>query len=41
MGFYTNKLNDQWAVGFGVYAPFGLMTDYEEQLPGPWLWQQK
>ncbi|KRP75152.1 MULTISPECIES: OmpP1/FadL family transporter [Pseudomonas] len=29
-GFYTNKLNDQWAVGFGVYAPFGLVTDYEK-----------
>jgi long-chain fatty acid transport protein len=28
-GFYTNKLNDQWAVGVGVYAPFGLVTDYE------------
>ncbi|CRM38165.1 MULTISPECIES: OmpP1/FadL family transporter [Pseudomonas] len=33
-GFYTNKLNDQWAVGFGVYAPFGLVTDYEKNFQG-------
>ncbi|MCU1729004.1 outer membrane protein transport protein [Pseudomonas sp. 7P_10.2_Bac1] len=34
MGFYTNKLNDQWAIGFGVYAPFGLVTDYEHGFQG-------
>ncbi|WP_419709129.1 OmpP1/FadL family transporter [Pseudomonas sp. NFX224] len=34
MGFYTNKLNDEWAVGFGVYAPFGLVTDYENGFQG-------
>ena len=33
-GFYTNKLNDQWAIGFGVYAPFGLKTDYESGFQG-------
>ncbi|WP_421552351.1 OmpP1/FadL family transporter [Pseudomonas yamanorum] len=33
-GFYTNKLNEQWAVGFGVYAPFGLVTDYESGFRG-------
>ncbi|NVZ22222.1 OmpP1/FadL family transporter [Pseudomonas costantinii] len=33
-GFYTNKLNDQWAIGFGVYAPFGLKTDYERGFQG-------
>ncbi|MBO0495639.1 MULTISPECIES: OmpP1/FadL family transporter [unclassified Pseudomonas] len=33
-GFYTNKLNDQWAIGFGVYAPFGLVTDYENGFQG-------
>ena len=33
-GFYTNKLNDQWAIGFGVYAPFGLVTDYENGFRG-------
>ena len=33
-GFYTNKLNDQWAIGFGVYAPFGLVTDYEKTFQG-------
>jgi long-chain fatty acid transport protein len=34
MGFYTNKLNDEWAVGFGVYAPFGLITNYENGFQG-------
>jgi len=33
-GFYTNKLNDQWAVGVGVYAPFGLVTNYERGFQG-------
>jgi long-chain fatty acid transport protein len=33
-GFYTNRLNDQWAIGFGVYAPFGLKTDYENSFQG-------
>ncbi|MCF5051613.1 transporter [Pseudomonas syringae] len=33
-GFYTNKLNEQWAIGFGVYAPFGLKTDYESGFQG-------
>jgi long-chain fatty acid transport protein len=33
-GFYTNKLSDEWAVGFGVYAPFGLVTDYESGFQG-------
>ena len=34
MGFYTNRINDQWAVGFGVYAPFGLATEYEKSFQG-------
>ena len=33
-GFYTNTLNDQWAVGLGVYAPFGLTGDYENNFAG-------
>ena len=33
-GFYTNNLNEQWAVGFGVYAPFGLTADYEKGFQG-------
>ncbi|MCH7419288.1 OmpP1/FadL family transporter [Pseudomonas mosselii] len=28
MGYYVKKLDDQWSVGFGVYVPFGLVTDY-------------
>ncbi|MBK5400111.1 outer membrane protein transport protein [Pseudomonas sp. TH39(2020)] len=34
MGFYTNKLNDEWSIGLGVYAPFGLITDYENGFQG-------
>lgn len=29
--FYaTHKLNDQWSLGFGVNAPFGLSTDWDK-----------
>jgi long-chain fatty acid transport protein len=33
-GFYTHALNEQWAVGLGVYAPFGLVADYEKRFQG-------
>ncbi|MEE3916528.1 OmpP1/FadL family transporter [Pseudomonas viridiflava] len=33
-GFYTYKPNEQWAFGMGVYAPFGLATDYESGFQG-------
>jgi len=28
MGYYVNSIDDHWSVGFGVYVPFGLVTDY-------------
>ncbi|NWE71466.1 outer membrane protein transport protein [Pseudomonas gingeri] len=34
MGFYTNQINDQWSAGVGIYAPFGLVTDYEGRFQG-------
>ncbi|QXI27260.1 OmpP1/FadL family transporter [Pseudomonas vanderleydeniana] len=34
MLFYTNRLDDNWAVGFGAYAPFGLVTNYESNFQG-------
>ncbi|AOE61711.1 outer membrane protein transport protein [Pseudomonas corrugata] len=34
MGYYVNPINDQWAFGLGVYAPFGLITDYESNFQG-------
>jgi long-chain fatty acid transport protein len=34
MGFYVKPINDQWAFGLGVYAPFGLITDYESGFQG-------
>jgi long-chain fatty acid transport protein len=34
MGYYVKPIDDQWAVGVGVYAPFGLVTDYEHGFAG-------
>ncbi|EPL14933.1 OmpP1/FadL family transporter [Pseudomonas sp. CF161] len=34
MGFYVKPIDDQWAFGLGVYAPFGLITDYENSFQG-------
>jgi long-chain fatty acid transport protein len=34
MGFYVNPVDDHWAFGLGVYAPFGLITDYENNFQG-------
>lgn len=34
MGFYVKPIDDQWAFGLGVYAPFGLVTDYENNFQG-------
>ena len=28
MGFYVKPIDDHWSVGFGVYVPYGLITDY-------------
>ncbi|WP_137818407.1 OmpP1/FadL family transporter [Pseudomonas sp. 2FG] len=34
MGYYVKPLDDQWTFGLGVYAPFGLVTDYESSFQG-------
>ncbi|WP_434558196.1 outer membrane protein transport protein [Pseudomonas sp. Z5-35] len=34
MGYYVKPIDDQWAFGLGVYAPFGLITDYENSFQG-------
>jgi long-chain fatty acid transport protein len=34
MGFYVKPIDEHWAFGFGVYAPFGLVTDYENGFQG-------
>lgn len=34
LGFYTYQINDQWSAGIGIYAPFGLVTDYEGGFQG-------
>ena len=33
-GFYVQPLDAHWAVGFGIFAPFGLTTDYEHDFQG-------
>lgn len=32
--YYTNKLNDQWVIGLGIHAPFGLATEYDKDWVG-------
>lgn len=34
MGYYVKPIDDQWTFGLGVYAPFGLITDYESSFQG-------
>ncbi|WP_185045276.1 OmpP1/FadL family transporter, partial [Pseudomonas brassicacearum] len=34
MGFYVKPIDDHWAFGLGVYVPFGLITDYENNFAG-------
>ncbi len=34
MGYYVKPIDDHWAFGLGVYAPFGLITDYEKTFQG-------
>ncbi|AZD03793.1 OmpP1/FadL family transporter [Pseudomonas chlororaphis] len=34
MAYYVKPIDDQWAFGLGVYAPFGLITDYENGFQG-------
>ncbi|MDE3739791.1 TonB-dependent receptor [Pseudomonas resinovorans] len=34
MGYYVKPIDDKWAIGFGMYVPFGLITDYETGFAG-------
>ncbi|MCX7077874.1 MAG: outer membrane protein transport protein [Pseudomonas sp.] len=34
MGYYVQPIDDHWAFGIGMYAPFGLVTDYENGFAG-------
>lgn len=34
MGYYVKPIDEHWAFGFGVYVPFGLITDYEKGFAG-------
>ncbi|WP_460117064.1 OmpP1/FadL family transporter [Pseudomonas sp. S2_C03] len=37
MGYYVKPIDDHWAFGLGVYAPFGLVTDYENGFAGKYF----
>lgn len=34
MGYYVKPIDDRWAIGVGLYVPFGLSTDYESGFQG-------
>ena len=34
MGYYVKPLDDNWSFGLGLYVPFGLVTDYENDFQG-------
>ncbi|MFD2641267.1 OmpP1/FadL family transporter [Pseudomonas japonica] len=34
MGYYVKPIDEHWSVGFGMYVPFGLITDYETGFAG-------
>ena len=34
MGYYVKPIDEHWAFGFGMYVPFGLLTDYENGFAG-------
>ncbi|GAA6130018.1 OmpP1/FadL family transporter [Halopseudomonas sabulinigri] len=33
-GYYVTPLNEDWHFGVGVYAPFGVISDYEDSFQG-------
>jgi long-chain fatty acid transport protein len=35
--YYAQPINEQWSVGFGVFVPYGLKTDYENTFQGRYL----
>ncbi len=37
MGYYVKPIDEHWAVGIGAYAPFGLVTDYENGFAGKYF----
>ncbi|SDS29896.1 long-chain fatty acid transport protein [Halopseudomonas xinjiangensis] len=33
-GYFVTPLNDRWHAGFGIYVPFGVISDYENAFQG-------
>ena len=34
MGYYVKPIDEKWAVGVGIYVPFGVIADYESGFQG-------
>src|SRR5690554_4623176 len=34
MGYYVKPIDEKWAVGVGLYVPFGVIADYESGFQG-------
>ncbi|MDR0281635.1 MAG: outer membrane protein transport protein [Paucimonas sp.] len=34
MGYYVKPIDEHWSFGFGMYVPYGLVTDYESGFAG-------
>jgi long-chain fatty acid transport protein len=32
--YYVQPIDNHWAAGFGIYSPYGLVTDYEDNFEG-------
>jgi long-chain fatty acid transport protein len=35
--YYAQPIDEHWSVGFGVFAPYGLKTEYEDTFQGRYL----
>ena len=33
-GYFSSQIDDNWAYGLGIYAPFGVVSDYENGFAG-------
>lgn len=33
-GYFSSEIDENWAVGLGVYVPFGVISDYEKDFAG-------
>ena len=36
-GYFVYPINSEWSIGFGVFSPYGLKTNYEDTFQGRYL----